>query len=353
MDIQHLRDRGLILFECISGSRSYGLDLPGSDTDHRGVFIQPKVEYYGLTYVEQVSNESQDQVFYELGRFFELLARGNPNILELLAVPEECILQKHPLMEAVRPELFLSRLCQQTFARYALSQIQKARGLNKKINRPVEGERRNILDFCYIARGSGSVPLLQWLGENGLKQEQCGLTAMPHMRDVYALYIDKEQALGYRGIMAKEYSNEVTLSSIPKGEVPAAYLYFNKDSYSIYCKEYKAYQEWVEKRNELRYRGTLEHGKSYDAKNMMHVFRLLDMAEEIALGKGVITKRPNREFLLKIRSGAFGYDELLERAEAKMQRIQELYEQSSLPETPDMEKVEHLLVQMREAFYNC
>jgi hypothetical protein len=24
-----------------------------------------------------------------------------------------------------------------------------------------------------------------------------------------------------------------------------------------------------------------------------------------------------------------------------------------LPETPDMEKVEHLLVQMREAFYNC
>lgn len=348
-----MRDRGLIVFECISGSRSYGLDLPGSDMDIKGVFIQPKEEYYGLTYVEQVSNESNDVVFYELGRFFELLVRNNPNILELLAVSPECVLFKHPLMEAVRPELFLSKLCRQTFARYAWSQIKKARGLNKKINKPMEGERKSILHFCYIAQGSGSVPLLQWLQEQGVQQEQCGLAALPHMRDVYTLYTDREEVLGYKGIMAKEYSNDVTLSSIPKCEEPVAYLYFNKDGYSVYCKEYKAYQEWVEQRNELRYRGTLEHGKSYDAKNMMHVFRLLDMAEEIALGIGVITRRPNREELLRIRSGASGYEELLERAEAQMQRIEEAYEKSSLPEMPDTQVVEHLLVQIRAAFYSC
>jgi hypothetical protein len=57
---------------------------------------------------------------------------------------------------------------------------------------------------------------------------------------------------------------------------------FNKDSYSIYCREYKEYQEWEKKRNEQRYQSTLSHGKSYDAKNMMHTFRLLNMAEEIA-----------------------------------------------------------------------
>lgn len=353
MDIQSLRDRGLIVFECISGSRSYGLDLPGSDTDLKGVFILPKADYYGLGYVEQVSNESNDEVFYELGRFFELLVRNNPNILELLAVPEECILQKHPLMEAVRPELFLSKLCRQTFARYALSQIGKARGLNKKINKPMEGERKSILHFCYIARGGGSVPLLQWLEEAGLQQEQCGLAALPHMRDVYGLYAGRDAAMGYSGIMARAYSTEVALSSIPKGEEPVAYLHFNKDGYSVYCKEYKAYHEWVEKRNELRYRGTLEHGKSYDAKNMMHVFRLLDMAEEIALGKGVITRRPNREFLLSIRSGAFGYEELLHRAEEQMVRVEELYEKSSLPDTPDISRAEHLLVQIRGAFYGC
>lgn len=353
MDIQSLRDRGLILFECISGSRSYGMALPGSDTDVKGVFIQPQDEYYGLTYVKQVSNESNDVVFYELGRFFELLVRNNPNLLELLAVPQECILFKHSLMEAVRPELFLSKLCRQTFARYAWSQIKKARGLNKKINKPMEGDRKSILHFCYIVRGSGSVPLLQWLEERSVVQEQCGLSALPHMRDVYALYVDREGTLGYNGIVAKEYSNDVALSSTPKGEEPVAYLFFNKDGYSVYCKEYKAYREWVEQRNELRYRGTLEHGKSYDAKNMMHVFRLLDMAEEIALGKGVITRRPNREELLRIRSGAFAYEELLERAEMQMLRIEQAYEESTLPEVPDTRKVEGLLVQIRAACYGC
>ena len=74
---------------------------------------------------------------------------------------------------------------------------------------------------------------------------------------------------------------------------------FNKDSYSIYCREYKEYQEWEEKRNEHRYQSTLSHGKSCDAKNMMHTFRLLNMAEEIALHKQVIVKRDDRIFLLK------------------------------------------------------
>lgn len=121
MTIQDLRARNLIVLEAISGSRSYGLDLPGSDTDSKGVFILPETDYYGLHYIGQVSNEKQDVIFYELKRFFELLQKNNPNIIELLGIPPECVLYKHPLMEAVRPELFLSKRCYQTFANYALS----------------------------------------------------------------------------------------------------------------------------------------------------------------------------------------------------------------------------------------
>ncbi len=40
---------------------------------------------------------------------------------------------------------------------------------------------------------------------------------------------------------------------------------------------------------------------NYDAKNMMYVFRLLNMAEEIARYKKVNVRRPEREYLLKIR----------------------------------------------------
>ena len=351
MTIELLHEQKLVVFECISGSRSYGLDLPGSDTDIKGIYILPKTQYYGLEYVEQISNESNDVVYYELKRFCELLARNNPNILELLAVPEECVLYRHPVMEQLQPHLFVSKLCRQTFANYALSQIKKARGLNKKIHKPLDKERRTILDFCYVTQGTGSIPLQEWLQLRGYQQEQCGLAAMNHMRDVYALFVDSSNQLGYGGVMSKQHSNEVTVSAIPKGQPLAAYLYFNKDAYSVYCKEYKEYWEWVEKRNEQRYQNTLQHGKNYDTKNMMHVFRLLDMAEEIALGQGIITKRPNREELLRIRSGEFEYEELLARAEAKMQRIDTLFEQSPLPETPDAKQINTLLVSIRDAYY--
>ncbi|MBD0280529.1 MAG: nucleotidyltransferase, partial [Flavisolibacter sp.] len=153
------------------------------------------------------------------------------------------------------------------------------------------------------------------------------------------------------GIVRNAFSNDVQLSSIPKGEQPLTYLYFNKDGYSVYCKDYKSYWEWVEKRNELRYQNTLQHGKHYDAKNMMHVFRLLDMAQEIAEGKGVIIKRPNRDFLLSIRSGQFDYDALMEKAEQKMEQIEIQYQQSSLPEEPDTATVNNLLVELRRKFY--
>ena len=151
--------------------------------------------------------------------------------------------------------------------------------------------------------------------------------------------------------MRSELSNELHLSSIPKGETPLTYLYFNRNGYSVYCKEYKSYWDWVEKRNELRYENTMQHGKSYDAKNMMHVFRLLDMAQEIAEGKGVITRRPNRDYLLRIRSGAFEYEDLLQQAQDKMKQIEILYDQSSLPEEPDAIAVNRLLVRLRKEFY--
>ena len=110
MTIQELRDRNLILFECISGSRAYGTELPTSDSDIRGVFILPQADFYSLNYVEQINDAKNDVVFYELRRFIELLARNNPNILELLCTPFDCILYKHLLFNRLQTPDFLSKL---------------------------------------------------------------------------------------------------------------------------------------------------------------------------------------------------------------------------------------------------
>lgn len=347
--IEDLKKENLLLFEAVSGSKAYGLATPASDTDIRGVFVLPEEEYFGLNYVEQLSNESNDIVYYELKRFVELLSKNNPSMLELLNMPEDCILYQHPLYALFKAEDFLSRQCQATFAGYALTQVKRAKGLNKKIVNPVEQERKSVLDFCYVAQGQGAVPVKEYLEEMNLRQEETALAKIPHMHEAYGLYHHPEES--FKGIVQSEKANDVSLSSIPKGLQPLAVISFNKSGYSKYCKEYKAYWEWVEKRNDARYQNTLTHGKNYDAKNMMHTFRLLDMAEEIARSGEITVRRPNREFLLKIKSGAFEYEELLKIAEERIAGMDVLYSQSGLPESPDMAKINRTLVAVRKKFY--
>lgn len=346
-------NRACLLLEAVSGSHAYGLDLPTSDIDLKGVFALPKRAFYGFGHTEQVGNPSQDEIYYELKRYAELLCRNNPNLLELLATPPDCLRYRHPLMERFTPELFLSKLCEQSFAGYAHSQIRKARGLNKKILRPMDGERKSILDFCHVAEGQGSVPLAEWLKRRGWRQEDCGLAAIAHFRDGYALFHRGELPpdMYFRGVASGPDAQEVSLSAIPKHLAPAGILHFNKDGYSVYCREYREYWEWVAKRNEARYQNTLEHGKHYDAKNMMHTFRLLRMALEIATEGRIQVRRPDREFLLAIRRGEFGYGELADRADEQLAEIHAAYAACGLPEQPDMAVVEDLLIETREAFY--
>jgi uncharacterized protein len=342
-----------LLLKCISGSNAYNLALPTSDTDIKGIFVLPKKELYGLTYTEQVSNGTNDEVYFEIGRFIELLSKNNPNILELLSTPDKSILYRYPLMELIRPEDFLSKLCLGTFAGYAKTQIKKARGLNKKMNQSFEKEHKSVLEFCYVVKSNGTVLLTEWLRENDLRQEDCGLVNLAHFRDAYLLYHQQHITAGenLKGILSGNTANDVQLSSIPKGIDPAATMHFNKDAYSIYCREYGEYWTWVEERNDERYRNTLSHGKNYDAKNMMHTFRLLNMAEEIAVHHRVIVHREDRDFLLSIRAGAFEYEELIGMVEEKMIKIEEAYDKSSLPEVPDNQRAEDLLVRIREGFY--
>jgi uncharacterized protein len=104
-------------------------------------------------------------------------------------------------------------------------------------------------------------------------------------------------------------------------------------------------------RNEERYENTVNHGRHYDAKNIMHVFRILAMAEEIAHEGRVNVRRSDRESLLRIRARDFIYDDLLKQAEERIQRINELFATADLPDAPDMQRAEKMLVMVREDFY--
>ncbi len=351
MNLEELKKSGNIIFECMSGSRAYGLATATSDTDIRGVFISPVSEFYSLEYKEQINNETNDIVYYELRKFIELCTNNNPNILELLNVPESCVLIKHPLFERLKLELFLSKKCELSFGEYAYSQIKKAKGLEKKMVNPIEKERKGILDFCFVLDEGKSISWKEFSSKTLMDASKCGLTRISHMRDCYNLFYSHEEEVIYRGIAKNEFSNDVSLSEIPLGQKPTFLLFFNKDGYSMYCKKYREYWDWVEKRNEIRYENTMEQGKNYDAKNMMHTFRLLHMAKEIAMEGKIHVERKDREYLLAIKEGKFEYEDLVEKANKLKEELGELFSKSNLQEFPDWNKINEILIHLRIDFY--
>ncbi len=76
------------------------------------------------------------------------------------------------------------------------------------------------------------------------------------------------------------------------------------------------------------------------------------MPQYYAPKAGIVrVRRPERDLLLKIRNGDFEYDYLLKLAEDKLSHVNSLFEKSTLPEKPDFETSNGLLIQLRDAFY--
>lgn len=391
MTIQEVKDSGLLAYEFVRGSTLYNTNIEGiSDVDYGGVYIAPTEMLLGLpeNYEPQVSDEKHDTTYYELGRWVELLMKANPNALESLFAPRDKVVGDiHPAIQLIidKRDLFVTKECFNSLTGYAVSQIKKCRGLNKKCVQPVL-ERKEVLDFCYTFKGQGSQSMKEFLAEYGLDQKYCGLVNIPNMKDTYGVYydfaaylhfedlddvtkrnivfksglvdandvdkifnrMDNKEFFGYSGIVHPDgKSNEVRLSSIPKGEKPICFMTYNQNGYESHCKKYKEYQEWVQKRNPIRYESNLK--SNYDCKNVMHCVRLLHMGKELAEGQGFnVVRTWDRDFLLDIRNHKYEYEYIMDYVEKLFDDMQEKMKSCSLPETVDRNKVNELLIQARK-----
>lgn len=340
---------GRIIFKTIVGSKAYGTNTPESDVDIKGVYVQDPDDILTFNYKEQV-DVTKDECYWEVKRFLQLLQTANPTCLEVIYAPEDCILETSPEFELIRShkEKFLTKKCYNSFAGYAHQQIEKAKGLNKKMNYEKEQiTRKTPLDFCYATFDGKSYLIEEFLNNSGYKLENCGLTRIDHFKDVFALYYDHNHDKNYRGIIL-DGSTQLRLSAIPKGESPVTTMYFNESEYTKHCKMYKEYQEWLAKRNVARYVDIEEHGQQIDGKNMLHCRRLIDVAREIPLLKAVNVKRPNADYLLSIRKGKVSLDELLNQSLTDLNGLKELYDNSDLPNDVDQDFLNDLLLQIRK-----
>jgi len=405
LTIDYLKQHNMIAYEYIRGSHAYGTNVETSDQDIGGVFICPPNMLSSLRekYVEQVDDERHDTVYYELGRWMELLMKSNPNALESLFVPKECIVGKvHPAVQIIldNRDKFVTKECLPALLGYGFAQIQRAKGLKKKINMPEDFQRKDILDFCYTFKGQGSQPIKEFLKEHNLDQKYCGLVNIPNMKDMYGVYydfasyfkfehitwihdwfktkagngscpfnefiktVDEEQEIERR-MLDKEFfhysgivhpdditkSNTVRLSSIPKGEMPICFMMYNKDSYEVHCRDYKEWLEWKTNRNPVRYENNKGH--NYDSKNLMHTIRLMEMGVELAEGKGFNVRRTGDDVkhLLDIRNHVMSYEEIMKEAEDLKAKFDEAVKTSTLPEKIDTEYVNDLLLEARKIAY--
>lgn len=392
---EFIKANNLILAEVVIGSYAFNLHTPKSDRDLYGIYHLTKDDFYSLHYradksynnvVEKIDSNDQDITYIEVGKFFELLANGNPNVLEIVASFKESknVDFLSELVSDIDINKVLSKKCHKSFGEYAQTQIRKARGLNKKIVNPVEIERKTPIDFCYIMTDGKSIGLRKWLADRNLDQKFCGVVALSNARDSYALYFDcvseelfnglisesiaeelkenrrlkgKPMGYGFKGIEL-ENSNEIRLSSVPKletipdGEVQfLGYLSYNKDGYIQHCKDYREYHDWAKKRNPERYNNNLK--QNYDTKNISHCVRLLSVAQEIAQGKGIILHRTHdRQFLMDIKLGMVEYDVAMEYAQNIANSLEELYKNSSLPDDSDFQYLNDKLIEIRKKLYD-
>jgi len=137
----------------IMGSQSYGVSTDESDYDFYGFTIPSKEDifphlkgyihgfgenhkgfetYQQHGFEDTSSGKPCDFTIYSIVKFFDLCMKNNPNMIDSLFVPDNCIVRYSPIGNLVRENrhLFLHKGCYQRFKSYAYQQLNKIR--NKK-----------------------------------------------------------------------------------------------------------------------------------------------------------------------------------------------------------------------------
>lgn len=351
-----------ILLKTIVGSQAYKTATPNSDIDIKGIYIQNIFDVSSFNYKPQIIPD-KDTTYFEIKRFLELASSANPTILELMWMPERCIQVKDPLfikyIESNR-NVFLTKQCANSFMGYAYQQIHKAKGLDKKMNWEQDRiTRKKPIDFCKFIwlpdwkykkdiRLSNKIDIVKsdWFNE-----EFYVLTKIDNIKQLYKLWSIHMPIQQWANPLYND--NDLLTSAIPEN-IDAqllAIVQYDLDGFQKHCREYKQYQIWLKERNESRYVDVQNHGQKIDGKNLMHCFRLIDMAKEIVTKHKIIVERPNYQELLDIRYGKYDLNSLINKAEDKIYEIKELFNNSDLPETVDKEFINNILVNIRKENY--
>lgn len=297
---------GCMVLETVVGSQAWGLADEASDVDRRGAFVVPWQWTTGLVPLpgELVSADGS-ATYWEVGKLITQALRADPNTLETLFVPGAQALDPMGEWILFERDAFVSKGIYGSFARYALSQLDRLRQASRL------AEHRAIV--------------LGWLAEN----PNLGLDDVARRLAVEAKIAAPTPADAE--LQAKEYVKQLYRSLHDQGLIEAC-------DFSSLARHATSGGKSPDLPRELR------------PKNAYNLVRLLWTAlgwlktgePEFRLGE------PMRSRLLAIKRGEVALTDVIAEAEALAPELDAARASTRLPAQPDISRADALLRRLRE-----
>jgi predicted nucleotidyltransferase len=304
-----------LIFKCKVGSALYGTATETSDTDYSGVFVPPKEALFGLSPVDNIdmsivskgengrnTKEAVDLQLHSVQKFARLAIQGNPAVLEMLFVPDACVVYGTDYFNLITQcrKSFIGMQIIPRFVGYASSQK------HKMIIRSNEWTALNNM-YEWLSRFAHRVTLDE-LENNPDHKLFC--------------WFDKEYChvgtiMLQRGIIVKNASS-ILYERISKGT----------------------------NRQEI----ILKYG--YDSKFASHLIRLLMECKELLQTGELEFPLRYADYILQIKRGDFAITEVLDAASRLEDDIRLIAETKPLPPTGDFNVVEQAVVKCTEEFWS-
>ena len=303
----------------LSGSYSYGTNVDSSDIDIRGIALNRKSDLIGFTQFEQYVDDHTDTVIYAFRKIISLFLTCNPNTIELLGLNPEHYLYLNDIGKMLldNKQLFLSRRAIQSFGGYADAQLRRLQNALARGSFPQSEKEQYIFNSIKAAMYDFNTTYKSF--ENGSIEIFIDKAANPEMEteifvNANLTHYPLRDYLGMWNTMSNVIKN---YEKIGKRNKKKDYLHLNKHA--------------------------------------MHLIRLFLMALDI-LEKGEINtyRAEEHDLLMDIRLGKYQKadgnfnDTFYEMLADYEKRLDYAAKHTALPEEPDMEKIQDLVMTINE-----
>lgn len=308
----------------LGGSHAYGTNNENSDVDIRGVATNSKRNILTGNDFEQVVDTDTDTTVYSFDKIVKLLCSCNPNVIELLGLRPEHYLYVSPIGQMLldNKTLFLSQVAAHSFGGYANAQLRRLENKAARIVSQSQQEQHILKSI-----------------EHASVDFKSKFFEMPD--DAIKLYIDVSQDELYD----TEIFFDANLHHYPLRDF--------KGMFNCMGEIIKSYSK-IGKRNEK----AIEHNKL--GKHMCHLVRLYLMCFDILENGEIHTYRDkDHDLLMSIRNGEYldgnrqPIPKFYEMVDELEKRLDYDKNNTSLPETVDMEKVKDLVESVNEMVINA